>query len=160
MMRRPPRSTPFPSTTLFRSPKNAHTHNNLAHALRATGQLDAAAVEFKEAIRLKPDYAGAHNDLAWLLATCDDLKLREDRKRTRLNSSHSQISYADFCLKQKNECLTYGHSTECIVVVYLEFRAVCVYIAECGLCITACVPIIRRDDLAGRNRPGDLDPIS
>src|SRR2546430_6862116 len=102
MMRRPPRSTPFPSTTLFRSPKNAHTHNNLAHALRATGQLDAAAVEFKEAIRLKPDYAGAHNDLAWLLATCDDLKLREDRKRTRLNSSHSQISYADFCLKQKN----------------------------------------------------------
>src|SRR2546430_13175262 len=67
MIRRPPRSTLFPYTTLFRSP---------------------LALLFRE-VGVKP---GAK----WFLAE------GEDRKSTRLNSSHSQISYAVFCLKKKN----------------------------------------------------------
>src|SRR2546427_4693726 len=69
MIRRPPRSTLFPYTTLFRS---------LSSHLWTTHQLDA----FRTAA----------------LAYADRLR---DRKSTRLNSSHSQISYAVFCLKKK-----------------------------------------------------------
>src|SRR2546430_13462654 len=68
MIRRPPRSTLFPYTTLFRSP-------------------DEMTV-FKNNFRLET--------LATFL-----LEVRPDRKSTRLNSSHSQISYAVFCLKKK-----------------------------------------------------------
>src|SRR2546430_9126238 len=74
MIRRPPRSTLFPYTTLFRSP-NAPAAN-LLEAVEAAG----GSVERIE--RLTPD---------------------ADRKSTRLNSSHSQISYAVFCLKKKNK---------------------------------------------------------
>src|SRR2546428_5572551 len=71
MIRRPPRSTLFPYTTLFRSPiaiDVAHGH----------GKRTAAHAE----------------------GPC---RLERDRKSTRLNSSHDQISYAVFCLKKKNE---------------------------------------------------------
>src|SRR5438270_4347027 len=68
MIRRPPRSTLFPYTTLFRSPRAPSravgVHPNLIHAKTGVDQVD--------------------------------------RKSTRLNSSHSQISYAVFCLKKKN----------------------------------------------------------
>src|SRR2546430_16804543 len=69
MIRRPPRSTLFPYTTLFRS--------NLG-VTRQLGQLSRAG----------------------LLA---EKERRRDRKSTRLNSSHSQISYAVFCLKKKKK---------------------------------------------------------
>src|SRR2546430_8545254 len=71
MIRRPPRSTLFPYTTLFRS-----------RAQPAARSVDAAS-------------------------TRADLHLRHarDRKSTRLNSSHSQISYAVFCLKKKKKKL-------------------------------------------------------
>src|SRR2546430_5379599 len=74
MIRRPPRSTLFPYTTLFRSRRVAAQ----GHHARA-GPADVAEQELQQR-------AAA-----------------EDRKSTRLNSSHSQISYAAFCLKKNRE---------------------------------------------------------
>src|SRR2546430_7897040 len=73
MIRRPPRSTLFPYTTLFRS-LHVDPHEG--------------------AVRLRPGDDGAH---------ALDAQPHQDRKSTRLNSSHSQISYAVFCLKKKNK---------------------------------------------------------
>src|SRR2546427_5091929 len=83
MIRRPPRSTLFPYTTLFRSqPLRAQAH--LRHRLLA-GNVDDAPARIGER-RGTP-------------RTCP--ASARDRKSTRLNSSHSQISYAVFCLKKK-----------------------------------------------------------
>src|SRR2546429_7041835 len=81
MIRRPPRSTLFPYTTLFRSDPRAE-HGQAQAAVGQQGQqvLPAAAARHR----------GQH-----LLAL--------DRKSTRLNSSHGYISYAVFCLKKKNK---------------------------------------------------------
>src|SRR2546430_13205452 len=91
MIRRPPRSTLFPYTTLFRS--------HLARAIRATRvfanerRRGRGASRFDCAINsAEPGIAGRRVLRRGLL----------DRKSTRLNSSHSQISYAVFCLKKKN----------------------------------------------------------
>src|SRR2546430_11627290 len=85
MIRRPPRSTLFPYTTLFRSLRdNERDVLALAHALETHKTLsgeDVTAV-----------LAGGHGPL-----------VDGDRKSTRLNSSHSQISYAVFCLKKKKK---------------------------------------------------------
>src|SRR3712207_9397128 len=82
MIRRPPRSTLFPYTTLFRSQRAAGVTNGVVPA----GRDVVAAMH-------KPDrVAGGH-------ITLDDR--RRDRKSTRLNSSHANISYAVFCLKKK-----------------------------------------------------------
>src|SRR5690554_7528965 len=70
MIRRPPRSTLFPYTTLFRSGTDIHEDRPASVGL---------------------DNAGGHHRLA------------EDRKSTRLNSSHVRISYAVFCLKKKKK---------------------------------------------------------
>src|SRR5689334_24664642 len=83
MTRRPPRSTLFPYTTLFRS---AHLH--LA-ALHAASRHRTAALNREDVF---------HRHQKRLL----DVALRRDRKSTRLNSSHSSISYAVFCLKKKS----------------------------------------------------------
>src|SRR2546427_4876205 len=81
MIRRPPRSTLFPYTTLFRS-ERAGDGDAL---LLASGQLARGG------LRLGGEpHLGEHAHHA-----------RGDRKSTRLNSSHSQISYAVFCLKKK-----------------------------------------------------------
>src|SRR3712207_7697193 len=90
MIRRPPRSTLFPYTTLFRSQVN-FAHSNLAKSVfteTLSGVLSVA---------LTPD--------GKLLAIGDGsgkIHLWQDRKSTRLNSSHANISYAVFCLKKKN----------------------------------------------------------
>src|SRR2546430_8623430 len=84
MIRRPPRSTLFPYTTLFRSDRWVHrsAHHPEVLAREPTGG-----------------------------------RLEQDRKSTRLNSSHSQISYAVFCLKKKNyspvtlQCRIFPHHT-------------------------------------------------
>src|SRR5689334_23722804 len=85
MIRRPPRSTLFPYTTLFRSQDQmveaAKKHPDVCFE-QATG--------FKLANNLS-EYFGAAENTDYL-----------DRKSTRLNSSHSSISYAVFCLKKKN----------------------------------------------------------
>src|SRR2546430_195831 len=95
MIRRPPRSTLFPYTTLFRSKIASH------FPISSNCSLDAAetcvspnsvesfscgSISIALSFQLKQPYP-AHED--------------EDRKSTRLNSSHSQISYAVFCLKKK-----------------------------------------------------------
>src|SRR3712207_8493056 len=77
MIRRPPRSTLFPYTTLFRSPGGARL-------------LGAAARDAGDA-RLPPDARLRHR------------RPPQDRKSTRLNSSHANISYAVFCLKKKTK---------------------------------------------------------
>src|SRR5258708_15379215 len=82
MIRRPPRSTLFPYTTLFRSP----------HAV-VDGNLNGA---FHDG---HADILGHGGDRAQVVDTVD---LDQDRKSTRLNSSHQIISYAVFCLKKKN----------------------------------------------------------
>src|SRR5690242_21315226 len=74
MIRRPPRSTLFPYTTLFRSGAAGSREYQHHDARRDAGPIDGAAHE----------HAG-----------------RADRKSTRLNSSHMSISYAVFCLKKK-----------------------------------------------------------
>src|SRR2546428_13318910 len=81
MIRRPPRSTLFPYTTLFRS----------------------------DATSLRAELAKLETEIAPVLAEVNEIKAKlapyegicEDRKSTRLNSSHDQISYAVFCLKKK-----------------------------------------------------------
>src|SRR3712207_7122406 len=87
MIRRPPRSTLFPYTTLFRSGQVA---------LHLTELLAARGDEVVGLIR-NPDHA-ADVEQRGGTATVADL---EDRKSTRLNSSHANISYAVFCLKKK-----------------------------------------------------------
>src|SRR3712207_8965227 len=87
MIRRPPRSTLFPYTTLFRS-----------HRPRARPP-DARGLR-----RQPPDPPprGPDRDPVLLGPPVGEQRLhRRDRKSTRLNSSHANISYADFCLKKK-----------------------------------------------------------
>src|SRR3989337_3376898 len=76
MIRRPPRSTLFPYTTLFRSPR-----------------------------ALRPERRGTSRGCLWsgalLRRAAAAVRARGDRKSTRLNSSHGSISYAVFCLKKK-----------------------------------------------------------
>src|SRR2546430_12339111 len=86
MIRRPPRSTLFPYTTLFRS-----VVVNAGNANCATGAAGHAAAE-----RTVAEAAKRLGCLPQELFVCST-----DRKSTRLNSSHSQISYAVFCLKKK-----------------------------------------------------------
>src|SRR2546430_6187110 len=93
MIRRPPRSTLFPSTTLFRSvpARRVHARRLVDPAAERLQQL-AAVVEVAA-----PQQAAA---------LADELERRvggEDRKSTRLKSSHSQISYAGLCLQTKNQ---------------------------------------------------------
>src|SRR2546430_11794799 len=84
MIRRPPRSTLFPYTTLFRSILAPAT------AIRPNTTMDT------------PPITGS--GIAWISAP--NLGEKPDRKSTRLNSSHSQISYAVFCLKKKKKHYT------------------------------------------------------
>src|SRR2546430_11529436 len=95
MIRRPPRSTLFPYTTLFRS------------AIFGVG-CEHATDERRELL------GHTRSDLLqWFVLTGTDAgdDLARDRKSTRLNSSHSQISYAVFCLKKKKKCQHRARST-------------------------------------------------
>src|SRR5690348_17761800 len=76
MIRRPPRSTLFPYTTLFRSGRGHVRHPDVAHG------------------GVTEPHAHRH---------ADDHGVAGDRKSTRLNSSHPSISYAVFCLKKKKK---------------------------------------------------------
>src|SRR3712207_6914157 len=91
MIRRPPRSTLFPYTTLFRSAYPPYTARLPRHFLTGT-ELTAAELHalIERALELKAQP---------LSSTA--LAGRRDRKSTRLNSSHANISYAVFCLKTK-----------------------------------------------------------
>src|SRR2546430_12418882 len=98
MIRRPPRSTLFPYTTLFRS---AHRSPTVSGRDAAGDALPGASGRSRIAEPLATEAAARHgDDLPEMLAERAAPAL--DRKSTRLNSSHSQISYAVFCLKKKN----------------------------------------------------------
>src|SRR5688572_32109760 len=90
MIRRPPRSTLFPYTTLFRSLRAADADED--HE-RGVGGLLASA----HPARARPRPGRVHGVRRAARERAGSL----DRKSTRLNSSHSQISYAVFCLKKK-----------------------------------------------------------
>src|SRR2546422_2697467 len=93
MIRRPPRSTLFPYTTLFRSVRaGAVDRENPG----GTG----VAVGTRPHDRMKSDATGGSARALAVLGTGSDVGKR-DRKSTRLNSSHGYISYAVFCLKKK-----------------------------------------------------------
>src|SRR3712207_8107101 len=102
MIRRPPRSTLFPYTTLFRSKECFHFHI-------ATLLLLAIS---RPTLPL-PDYTTRNSFVHWtkffpletIFRKTNPLFFPVDRKSTRLNSSHANISYAVFCLKKK----TYYH---------------------------------------------------
>src|SRR3712207_8542183 len=92
MIRRPPRSTLFPYTTLFRSENDAEllTRNEMQNICPDILITNYSMLEY---MLMRP------------IEQCIWEKTRKDRKSTRLNSSHANISYAVFCLKKKNNLL-------------------------------------------------------
>src|SRR5688572_31031023 len=99
MLRRPPRSTLFPYTTLFRSVGDVHLHDDEVGAVVEPEALDVLVVDRHLVVRV--EVAGQRGQPErWEERVLDRA---EDRKSTRLNSSHSQISYAVFCLKKKKK---------------------------------------------------------
>src|SRR3712207_7916406 len=99
MIRRPPRSTLFPYTTLFRSPLvvERHEHGDGRGDPRQLAQVEVRAVQVVAVDEVRRELRG---DLA-RLGVIENVAAA-DRKSTRLNSSHANISYAVFCLKKKN----------------------------------------------------------
>src|SRR2546430_9610706 len=93
MIRRPPRSTLFPYTTLFRSHMK-----KILFFLAAVGFNSPVSAQNLEKINKKIE-----DTWVGTIVFNDDTELTGDRKSTRLNSSHSQISYAVFCLKKKKK---------------------------------------------------------
>src|SRR5688572_31905012 len=97
MIQRPPRSTLFPYTTLFRSQREIEAHVGV----------DALALHRRHEVQQVVERLLVHLrrvvlvERRGVVADHVDAELGEDRKSTRLNSSHSQISYAVFCLKKK-----------------------------------------------------------
>src|SRR3712207_8971519 len=85
MIRRPPRSTLFPYTTLFRSLARQRVDDARADAVQTARRLVVAAFELSAGVQHRED---------------------QDRKSTRLNSSHANISYAVFCLKKKKKSVS------------------------------------------------------
>src|SRR5256885_6697579 len=95
MIRRPPRSTLFPYTTLFRSRARRHRRGRRLPAAAAHQPLDGRSPALG------------------------------DRKSTRLNSSHLVISYAVFCLKKKNSCICFFrclHFLSCLLSRFTPTR--------------------------------------
>src|SRR2546426_6827455 len=90
MIRRPPRSTLFPYTTLFRSRPPDHRRFGIAENLP----------RLRSRRRTLRDFGSPENH-----------RRRRDRKSTRLNSSHLVISYAVFCLKKKNKSIPLHRGT-------------------------------------------------
>src|SRR3712207_8658505 len=99
MIRRPPRSTLFPYTTLFRSVALA-----ALTILVVQGGISLAAGAFDSILAEGSEALAALTSAGGVLIVGISLKL--DRKSTRLNSSHANISYAVFCLKKKNTTYT------------------------------------------------------
>src|SRR3989454_6748231 len=91
MIRRPPRSTLFPYTTLFRSAQ-------WATARRVAERFDVPLIEIATQELEDPSYLANPTNRCFF---CKTELWRRDRKSTRLNSSHLVISYAVFCLKKK-----------------------------------------------------------
>src|SRR3712207_8270237 len=101
MIRRPPRSTLFPYTTLFRSRRAVGApvlDVDRQRAVLASAQALGAVADRVAVDRVVDQIA--------VLAVHGERPERVDRKSTRLNSSHANISYAVFCLKKKKQSLS------------------------------------------------------
>src|SRR3712207_8706975 len=94
MIRRPPRSTLFPYTTLFRS-QDSHRHYPQAHHLRGHDNQPFRTGDDAEKLQHSAEERGR------AASDSDPAEPCGDRKSIRLNSSHANISYAVFCLKKK-----------------------------------------------------------
>src|SRR3712207_7787140 len=101
MIRRPPRSTLFPYTTLFRSSRRGNVYRGDIH--HHPWPLQRAEIEI-ESLAMTEQIGVA------LPETEPLLHFSRDRKSTRLNSSHANISYAVFCLKKKTSKLQSSQS--------------------------------------------------
>src|SRR3712207_8617478 len=95
MIRRPPRSTLFPYTTLFRSRVGRAPHVRPVLLVVDPGRL-AVELQLRDLLAERLDVVAA------------DRGRDQDRKSTRLNSSHANISYAVFCLQKKNPAAAPG----------------------------------------------------
>src|SRR3712207_8493931 len=95
MIRRPPRSTLFPYTTLFRSPRLRELRTKSGVTL--TQLAETTGISVSTLSRLESGQRRPTLELLLPLARA------QDRKSTRLNSSHANISYAVFCLKKKKK---------------------------------------------------------
>src|SRR5258707_6194811 len=102
MIRRPPRSTLFPYTTLFRSVSVRPTP-------RAADVLPESTLVFARAPQFARSVAEFQQTAAYALW--------QDRKSTRLNSSHANISYAVFCLKKNTTIVSYGLHAQSLFLV-------------------------------------------
>src|SRR3712207_7339054 len=93
MIRRPPRSTLFPYTTLFRSPlrRRSESHDDPTSSLPPIEQSCSGTAEIGKDASAAPQ------------TQYGSTSMTVDRKSTRLNSSHANISYAVFCLKKKKQ---------------------------------------------------------
>src|SRR2546427_7977558 len=102
MIRRPPRSTLFPYTTLFRSRHDAR--QQLQSDVKRLGGEGVVIADMEMHVRERE-------------CPVSEGRRDTDRKSTRLNSSHSQISYAVFCLKKKKdkECGSYDRTRQSVV---------------------------------------------
>src|SRR2546429_5505160 len=100
MIRRPPRSTLFPYTTLFRSRRSDEVRRAQNVYENRQRKLREAETESEQAKDRRRSFLARQEELSleWARA----LGEKQDRKSTRLNSSHGYISYAVFCLKKKN----------------------------------------------------------
>src|SRR2546430_6416651 len=100
MIRRPPRSTLFPYTTLFRSPALMPMVRQVAKRPRHDWNRYKQIGEVSPHWRLNGEDSRKNNGGSWL-NIAHNTTSGQDRKSTRLNSSHSQITYAVFCFKKK-----------------------------------------------------------
>src|SRR2546427_8864919 len=100
MIRRPPRSTLFPYTTLFRS------QHGVVQRLAEAAPHEVRSERFENVLE-RPHPRPLTHGVAHVRAVRQDVRddhvVDVDRKSTRLNSSHSQISYAVFCLEKKKK---------------------------------------------------------
>src|SRR3712207_7079919 len=102
MIRRPPRSTLFPYTTLFRSDR-----------IPGAEEIGALSAGREPAIRSRMEHSLAALRLREVRVLRIVVVIEKDRKSTRLNSSHANISYAVFCLKKKKATTRYDCSSRC-----------------------------------------------
>src|SRR3712207_7089950 len=101
MIRRPPRSTLFPYTTLFRSRRDERAEDVAGRVVVVVVALPDGEEARAEGDDARREVEGAvHGD-----GRAEDGARARDRKSTRLNSSHANISYAVFCLKKKKRIL-------------------------------------------------------
>src|SRR3712207_7360259 len=102
MIRRPPRSTLFPYTTLFRSMRFEAFREGFSAQIMHLGAFSEEGPTIERIHRSIEELGGKprskHHEIY-----LSDFRRTKDRKSTRLNSSHANISYAVFCLKKKNK---------------------------------------------------------